>query len=77
MYRKESQIGLIGKPSKEVKFFTNVGEELPDLSYIQGSESVTVMSHVLSWGSVPVTGRDRLKTLRDGMIEVCKELEIE
>ncbi len=61
----------------QVAFYTKKGDKRPDISCLLGSEEVQITSHEPSWGSVPIRGRDRLKTLRDGLIEICKELGIE
>ena len=60
-----------------VELFTSEEDTIPDVSYIHGFAGVTIRSHEPGWGSIPINGRERLKTVRDSLIEACKHFGIE
>lgn len=66
-----------GSGEMQVAFFTSEQDTRPDVSYLLSFIGVTITSHEPSWGSIPINGRDRLKTVRDGLIEACERFGIE
>lgn len=47
------------------------------ISHTIGSNSVMIQSSEATWGAIPISGRKRLKLLRDALIKICRRQGIE
>jgi hypothetical protein len=64
---KEKEYG--SKGGKEVIFILDNGFNL--VAHEKGSNSINIRSTAPDYGSIPITGVESLKALRDALIDVC------